>query len=122
MFCEPERIYYEKLNKYVLRKVTFYSEDKNGPEVSFKGEKLTISLLIMILQNTIELTKIHSLFLSWRSSFCSYKAVEGDIFPELRICLIGNCIKGNINKSMFAEDHIIEVECLGKLSRDSGKA
>ena len=44
VFCEPETILYEKINKYVLNTVTFYLEDDNNNEVDFNGETLTFTL------------------------------------------------------------------------------
>ena len=44
MFCEPETIHYEKINKSVLNTTTFYlGDDKNG-EADFNGKKLTFTL------------------------------------------------------------------------------
>ena len=44
VFCEPETIHYEKINKSVLNIVTFYLEDDNNEVVDFNGETLTFTL------------------------------------------------------------------------------
>ena len=44
VFCEPETIYYKKINKSVLNTITFYLEDDNNEEVNFNGETLTFTL------------------------------------------------------------------------------
>ena len=44
VFCEPETIHYKKINKSVLKTITFYLEDDNNKEVSFNEETLTFTL------------------------------------------------------------------------------
>ena len=44
VFCEPETIHYKKINKSVLKTITFYLEDDNNEEVNFNGETLTFTL------------------------------------------------------------------------------
>ena len=44
IFCEPEAIYYKKINESVLNTITFYLENKNHQEVNFNGETLTFTL------------------------------------------------------------------------------
>ena len=43
VFCQPETIYYEKINKSVLDTITFYLEDDNNEEVAFNQETLTFT-------------------------------------------------------------------------------
>ena len=44
IFCEPETIHYQKINKTILNTVTFYLDDDNNEEVNFNGETLTFTL------------------------------------------------------------------------------
>ena len=44
VFCEPETFHYKKINKSVLKTITFYLEDDNNEEVDFNGETLTFTL------------------------------------------------------------------------------
>ena len=44
VFCEPETIYYKKINKSVLNTITFYLEENNNEVVNFNGETLTFTL------------------------------------------------------------------------------
>ena len=44
VFCEPETNKYKKLNKSVLKTITFYLEDDNQEEVNFSGKTLTFTL------------------------------------------------------------------------------
>ena len=44
VFSEPETIHYEKINKSVLKTITFYLEDDNNEEVDFNGGTLTFTL------------------------------------------------------------------------------
>ena len=44
VFSEPETIHYKKINKSVLKTITFYLEDDNNEEVDFNGETLTFTL------------------------------------------------------------------------------
>ena len=44
IFCEPEKIHNKKINKSVLKTITFYLEDNNNEVVDFNGEKLTFTL------------------------------------------------------------------------------
>ena len=44
VFCEPETIHYKKINKSVLKTITFYLEDSHHKEVNFNGETLTFTL------------------------------------------------------------------------------
>ena len=44
VFCEPERIHYKKMNKSILKTITFYLEDDNNEDVDFNGETLTFTL------------------------------------------------------------------------------
>ena len=43
-FSEPETIHYKKINKSVLKSVTFYLEEDNNKEVDFNQETLTFTL------------------------------------------------------------------------------
>ena len=44
VFCEPETLYYKKINKSIFNTITFYSENDNIEEVNFKQEALTFTL------------------------------------------------------------------------------
>ena len=44
IFSEPETIHYKKINKTVLKTITFYWEDDNNEEVDFNQETLTFTL------------------------------------------------------------------------------
>ena len=44
VFCQPETIYYKKIDKSVLNTITFYLEDDNNEEVDINGETLTFTL------------------------------------------------------------------------------
>ena len=44
VFCQPETIHYEKINKSVLNTITFYLEDDNNKVVDFNGETMTFNL------------------------------------------------------------------------------
>ena len=44
VFCEPETTHYKKINKPVLKTITFYLEDDNSKEVDFNQETLTFTL------------------------------------------------------------------------------
>ena len=44
VFCEPETIHYKKINKSVLKTITFYLEDDDHKEVNINGETLTFAL------------------------------------------------------------------------------
>ena len=44
VFCEPETIHYKKINKSVLKTITFYLEDDNNKEVDFNQETSTFTL------------------------------------------------------------------------------
>ena len=44
VFCEPETIHYEKINKSVSNTITFYLEVDNNKEVDFNQETLTFTL------------------------------------------------------------------------------
>ena len=44
VFCQPETIHYKKINKSILKTVTFYLEDDDNEEVNFIGETLTFTL------------------------------------------------------------------------------
>ena len=44
VFCQPETIHYNKVNKSVLNTITFYLEDDNNKEVNFNQETLTFTL------------------------------------------------------------------------------
>ena len=44
VFCQPETIHNKKINKSVLKNITFYLEDDNNEEVDFNGETLTFTL------------------------------------------------------------------------------
>ena len=44
VFCEPETIHYKKINKSVLKNLTFYLEDNTNAEVEFNRETLTFTL------------------------------------------------------------------------------
>ena len=47
VFYEPETIHYKKINKSVLKKITFYFEDDINEEVIFNGETLTFTLQLV---------------------------------------------------------------------------
>ena len=44
IFCEPETIHYKKINKSVLKNITFYLEVDNNEEIIFNQELLTLTL------------------------------------------------------------------------------
>ena len=44
VFCEPETIHYKKINRSVLKTITFYLEDDNNKEVIFNRETSTFTL------------------------------------------------------------------------------
>ena len=44
VFCELETIHYKKINKSVLKTITFYLEDDSNEVVDFNGETLTFTL------------------------------------------------------------------------------
>ena len=44
IFSEPETVHYKKINKSVLKTITFYLEDENNKEVNFNQETLTFTL------------------------------------------------------------------------------
>ena len=44
LFCEPETIYYKKINKFFLNTISFYLEDDDHKEVILNGEALTFTL------------------------------------------------------------------------------
>ena len=44
VFCQPETIYYKRINKSVLNTITFYLEDDNNEEVDFNQETLFFTL------------------------------------------------------------------------------
>ena len=44
IFSEPKTIHYKKINKSVLKTITFYLEDDNNEEVNFNQETLTFTL------------------------------------------------------------------------------
>ena len=44
VFCEPETIHYNKINKSVLNTITFHLEDDKNKEVNFNGETLTFTI------------------------------------------------------------------------------
>ena len=46
VFCEPQTILFKKINKSVLKTMTFYLEDDKNEEVNFNGETLTFTLQI----------------------------------------------------------------------------
>ena len=43
MFCEPETILYEGMNKSVWNTITFHLENDNNEEVNFNGETSTFT-------------------------------------------------------------------------------
>ena len=43
VFSEPEKICYKKINKSILKTITFYLEDDNNKEVDFNQETLTFT-------------------------------------------------------------------------------
>ena len=47
VFSEPETIHYKKINKSVLKTITFYLEDDNNKVVDFNGETLTFTLQLI---------------------------------------------------------------------------
>ena len=44
VFCEPGTIHFKKINKSVLKTITFYLDDDNKEDVNFNGETLTSTL------------------------------------------------------------------------------
>ena len=44
VFSEPETVHYKRINKSVLKTITFFLEDNNIEEVDFNGETLTFTL------------------------------------------------------------------------------
>ena len=44
VLSDPETIHYKKMNKSVLKTITFYLEDDNNEEVDFNGETLTFTV------------------------------------------------------------------------------
>ena len=44
VFCGPETIHYKKINKIILKTITFYLQDDNNKEINFDGETLTFTL------------------------------------------------------------------------------
>ena len=52
VFCEPETIHFKKINKSVLKTITFYSEDNNNEVVNFNGETLTFTLQMIKFEQT----------------------------------------------------------------------
>ena len=44
VFCEPETIHYDKINKPILKTITIYLEDDNNEEVDLNDETLTFTL------------------------------------------------------------------------------
>ena len=42
--CEPETIYYKKINKSFLNTITLFLKDDNNKEVDFNGETLTFAI------------------------------------------------------------------------------
>ena len=47
VFCQPETIHYKKINKSVLKTITFYLEDDNNKVVDFNGQTLTFTLQLI---------------------------------------------------------------------------
>ena len=47
IFCQPETIHYQKINKSVLNTKIFYLEDDKNKQVNFNGETLTFTLQLI---------------------------------------------------------------------------
>ena len=47
VFCEPETIHYKKINKSVLKTITFYSDDSDNKEANFHQETLKFKLQLI---------------------------------------------------------------------------
>ena len=43
VFCQPETIHYNKLNKRILNTITFYLETEDNEETNFNGRTLTFT-------------------------------------------------------------------------------
>ena len=44
VFCEPETLYYKKINKSILITIVFYLENDNNKEADFNQKTLTFTL------------------------------------------------------------------------------
>ena len=44
IFCQPEKIDYEKINKSVLNTITVYTENNNNEKINLKGESWTFTI------------------------------------------------------------------------------
>ena len=53
VFCNPETLNYEQLNKSVLITITFYLEDDNNEEVDFNQEVLTFTIRLIKIQKEV---------------------------------------------------------------------
>ena len=58
IFSEPETIHYKKMNKSVLKIISFHLEDHNHEEGNFNGETLNFTLQLIKIELLNELSKI----------------------------------------------------------------
>ena len=47
VYCDPEKIHYEKINKSVLNTILLCLEGHNHEEVSFKGKSITFAIQLI---------------------------------------------------------------------------
>ena len=79
VFCEPETILYRRINKNVLKIITFFLENDNDEENSFNGEPLTF---------TLQKTKISTIKCAFKNLKVIVIALEEDIDPLLKTFLV----------------------------------
>ena len=61
--CEPETLHCKKINIFVLKIITFYSEDDISEEVDFNQELLTFTLQMIKIWNFKQAFKISKVIL-----------------------------------------------------------